>query len=474
MKYKKRITAFIVATQIAFGATLGGMSSITASASAYWPSNVGLSGAGESAVVMDVNTGTVLYEQNGDVKHYPASITKILTALVALENTNLNDEVVFSSDAVYKNEGDSSHIARDLGEKMTMEECLYGMMLESANECAYAIAEFTAAKNGGGEYQDFIKMMNDKAKELGCKNTHFNNANGLPDEEHYTTAYDMALISSAAYRNDTFAKITGTKSYKIPPTNKHSESTLLNNHHAMLNYYQTSKHLYDYCVGGKTGYTTVANSTLVTYAKKDDMTLVCVIMNANSPDHYLDTRSLMDYCFDNFTVYNVSEYANIFSEQAKSNAGIFGENIDLIKVDEEGQVILPKTVDFSEAEATIVPDEDENDESVGRIEYTYGGKYVGGADLLYTESSVAASYPFHNIDAEDGGSKVDYIRIDFTLFLWIALIVGAIAGVAAFIHAKSGKILLYKSRKIDSKRRKKTKYKQIRRKRARRLSKKRR
>ena len=146
-----------------------------------------------SICVMEISTGTILYERNMDEKNYPASITKIMTALLALENSSLDEIVTFSEKAVYGTESDTSHISRDIGEEMTMEECLYGMMLESANECAWAIGEHV-----GGTMANFTKMMNERAKELGCTNTHFNNPNGLPDEEHWTSAHDMALISAEA------------------------------------------------------------------------------------------------------------------------------------------------------------------------------------------------------------------------------------------------------------------------------------
>lgn len=161
-----------------------------------------------------------------DEAHYPASITKIMTTLLALENGNLSDMVTFSDDAINNTEG--SGIARDYGEQMTLEQCLYGVMLESANECAYAVAEHV-----GGTVENFVDMMNAKAKELGCTNTHFANPHGLQDENHYTTAHDMALIAQAAYQNETFRIIIGTKMYTIPPTNKHAEETVLRNHHDM-------------------------------------------------------------------------------------------------------------------------------------------------------------------------------------------------------------------------------------------------
>ena len=153
-----------------------------------------------------------------------------MTTMLALEHSTMDEVVAFSDDAIRYNQGDTSHIARDYGEEMTMEQCLYAVMLESANECAYAVAEHVGQKLGG-DYRTFIDLMNEKAQELGCTNTHFNNANGLPDKEHWTSAHDMALISAEAYKNEAFREIIGTRSYRIPPTNKHDEITPLNNHH---------------------------------------------------------------------------------------------------------------------------------------------------------------------------------------------------------------------------------------------------
>ena len=184
----------------------------------------------ESAVVMEASTGTILYEKNPHEELYPASITKIMTTLLAVENCSLDEEVTFSYESVHNIDRESTHISRDVGEVMTMEQCLYAVMLGSANECAYAVAE-----HAGKGFENFIAMMNDKAQKLGCQNTHFNNPHGLTEEEHYTSAYDMALISQAAMKNDTFRAITGTKRYTIPVTNKHpNEETPLVNHHKML------------------------------------------------------------------------------------------------------------------------------------------------------------------------------------------------------------------------------------------------
>lgn len=247
----------------------------------------------ESAVVMDADTGTILYSKNADAQKYPASITKIMTALLAIENSTPEERVIFSDHAIWGIERDSSHIGIRIGENLSMRDCLYGIMLESANEVCLAVAEHIS-----GTTDDFVKLMNERAEKLGCKNTHFVNPNGLPDEQHYTTAEDMALIAKAAFSNETFRKICGTKAYQIGWTNKTGEDRWLGNHHKML--WDSSEYYYDSCVGGKTGYTDVALNTLVTYATRDDMNLICVSMRTAGRRIYTDTATLLDYGFTNF------------------------------------------------------------------------------------------------------------------------------------------------------------------------------
>ncbi len=458
----KQVTAvmlLLLLTFTAMGATDIFCDPITAKADESWPEGIGLSYEDEAGYVIDVDTGTVLYERNGDVQHYPASITKVMTCMLALENSELDEVVTFSHDAVYNIEPGSSSICRDVDEQMTMEQTLYGLMLESANECAYAIAEHV-----GGDYETFINMMNEKAASLGCTNTHFVNPHGLPDEQHYTTAHDMALISAAAYRIPKFAEIVGTKSYQIPPTNKHADITYLNNNHAMISTHRTRQYIYEYCVGGKTGYTDAAGNTLVTYGKKGGMTLCCVIMKSHNPNHYLDTTALLDYCFNNFTIYNVEDNANLFSDQSAKDAGVLSKDVDLIRVGDNGIVILPNSVDFAEAQASIVPVKDQEG-IVGRVEYTYGGRYVGGADLLYNDVIEETELPFKEISDGTEGSveeREDYIQIDYRkVLVMIALV---IAGIILLFLMFMGinRFLLYKRRNIDPKKRERSPYKKVR------------
>ena len=358
----------------------------------YWPDAPET--LSPSVILMEESTGTILYEKNMDEAHYPASITKIMTTLLALENGNLSDMVTFSDDAINNTEG--SGIARDYGEQMTLEQCLYGVMLESANECAYAVAEHV-----GGTVENFVDMMNAKAKELCCTNTHFANPHGLQDENHYTTAHDMALIAQAAYQNETFRIIIGTKMYTIPPTNKHAEETVLRNHHDMLCTYHNAnrKYLYPYCVGGKTGYTATANSTLVTYAEKDGMTLICVVMNTQSPNQFIDTVNLFDYAFDNFQVLNVAENDTNYSAETTVDNGNLDNIAPFVELDKDAVIVLPKTAEFSDTSSSVEYN-DSDPEIAGSITYTYAGRNVGKADIK-TTGVVVEGYAFDNESTEE-------------------------------------------------------------------------
>lgn len=255
----------------------------------------------ESAIIMEASTGTILYSKNADQQMEPASITKIMTVLLALENLDLDEEVTFSHNAVYSIEYDSSHIARDEGEILTVEECLYAIMLESANECSNAVAEQVS-----GSVEAFADLMNERAAELGCANTHFTNPHGLPNKEHYTSAHDMALITQEAIKYEKFRQIAGTPRYTLRATNKKDEELLMNNHHFMISQNRTSRFLDDTVFCGKTGYTSVALNTLVTCATRNGMDLVVVSMKTQSTGEqgvplYTDTANLLNYASEKFS-----------------------------------------------------------------------------------------------------------------------------------------------------------------------------
>lgn len=308
---------------------------------ATWPKEIEIESA--SGILMDLETGEILYAKDDKASHYPASITKLMTALLAVEKSKPDEMVTFSYDAVSKNEVDSAHIARDVGEQMRMEDTLYGLLLASANECAYAIAEHVGA-NMGGDYQTFIQAMNDRARELGCVNTHFANSSGLHDDRHHTCAYDMALIARAAYQNETIRKIVATKRYEIPPTNKHADPTPLNNTHAMLSSNKTSAFLYEGCVGGKTGYTDEAKRTLVTYVERDDKKLVSVTMYTAGKACYRDTIALMDWGLDHFKKVSLRDD----SLQTKVDEAIRASGRQGLSWEAEGNLLLPREAGVSD------------------------------------------------------------------------------------------------------------------------------
>lgn len=394
-----------------------------AKADVYWPEGPTITT--KSAIVIEVNSGAILYEKNGDQVNYPASITKVMTTLLALEYCDLEEVVTFSDDAINLNQGDTSHIARDYGEQMTMKECLYAIMLESANECSYAVAEHVGEKLGGN-YQTFIDLMNERAKELGCTNTHFTNANGLPDENHWTSAHDMGLISAEAYRNETYRIIVGTRSYRIPPTNKHKDITPLNNHHAMISNYKTNAYLYEYATGGKTGYTQAAGATLVSYAEKDGLTLVCVVMNTFGADQYIETKNLFEHCFQNFQTVSIGESGNAGEEQ-EEETGSGSSYESFVKLEENAQIVLPVAADISDVEMTLVSD-DLSEDAVAQLKYTYGGHVAGCVDVVLSNAQVE-DYYFSGKKEESDVNVIEIKTSDILLILGaivvlIALIIG--------------------------------------------------
>jgi D-alanyl-D-alanine carboxypeptidase len=247
----------------------------------------------DSAIVIDADTGDILYEKDAYSTRYPASITKIMTGLLVLENGDLTSTVTFSENAIWGIERDSTHIALDVGEQLTLEQALYATLVVSANEAAMGVAEHI-----GGTIENFADMMNERAAELGCINTHFVNPNGLHDDNHYTCAYDMALIAREAIKLDKFREITSTTYYEIPPTNLQEETRYLYQDNKLIK--QDSDYYYEPCIGGKTGYTDQALGTLVTWAEKDGRTLICVVMHARpSRATYTDATALFKYCFSN-------------------------------------------------------------------------------------------------------------------------------------------------------------------------------
>ncbi len=246
----------------------------------------------QGAVLMDAATGQVLFGKNQDQQFFPASITKVMTALLVLERCNLSDVVTFSKTATTNLESGATSLGIAEGDQLTVEQCLYGLLLKSANEIGNGLAEHVA-----GSVSAFADLMNQRAAQLGCKNTHFANPHGLNNSTHKTTAYDMALIMRAAVQNDTFRKIDTTTSYNFPATKNSGARTITMGHKMM---YPTDTRYYAGIIGGKTGYTSLAGNTLVTAVERNGVRLIAVVLKS-AGTHYTDTKAMLDYGFANYT-----------------------------------------------------------------------------------------------------------------------------------------------------------------------------
>lgn len=257
----------------------------------YWPQAEEITG--KTACLMDADTGTILYSKGLDAQRFPASITKLMTALIVAENCSLDDQVTMTETGMADAYAGSSNCNPQLGEVFTVKECLELLLIKSANDIASQLAEHTA-----GSVQNFATMMNEKAILLGCTNTNFVNASGLEDPNHYTSARDMALIMRAAIQNDTIREIMGMPSCTIPATNMSNER-YYTTHNLLMQ--PDSGYYYEGCLGGKTGYTDISQSTLVCYAQRNDMTLIGVVMGApETQSNASDMITLFDYGFNNF------------------------------------------------------------------------------------------------------------------------------------------------------------------------------
>lgn len=352
----------------------------------HWPAGPQISA--EGAILIEAETGTVLYEKNATARLYPASTTKLMTALLALENAALGETVTVSHDAVYDIDTDSSRIWVDVGEELSMEASLYALMLPSANDMAYAIAEHVA-----GSKEAFADMMNARAKELGCVNTHFMNPHGLDEEEHYTCAADLARITRPLVKNSAFLKISGSKNYEIKPTNLCKDSRWVLNTHLMIR----KSYPFDGVIAGKTGHTDLAGANLVTVAKRGNMTLISVIMKA--PDDtalYDETAALLDFGFDNFTIYNVTdEQLSVGSDVPplfNTEDTVQLMNRDIITTD-SGLVVLPFSASLSDTKKSVSLTQliafSEGKNVIGRVTYTYGTREIGSANIVYTNDGPA-------------------------------------------------------------------------------------
>ena len=347
----------------------------------------------ESAILIEANTGTILYAKNIHEKQYPASTTKILTTLIAHETCSMDELVSFSKDAVFDIDRGSNHIAIDVGEKLTMEDCLKAILIRSANEVSLAVAEHIS----GGAWEEFAPIMNARAKELGCLNSNFVNPNGLPDENHYTTAYDLAMIGKAFFANETLCKITLSPMLKIAASEYQPDDIAEVNQMELIS---RGKYAYEYLVGCKTGYTNAARSALVSCAEKNGLKLICVVLRDEAPYQYEDTIALFEYGFSNFDKVNVSQTETKYNIENTgsfySGNDIFGSSQPLLSLNKSDCIILPKTIEFTDLISSISYDTPDAGQAA-LITYSYNDVILGTVSVDLTTPKTE-NQPFGNAD----------------------------------------------------------------------------
>lgn len=336
-----------------------------------------------SAILIDAKTGKVLYEKNADEKHYPASTTKVMTGLLAVEHGKMDEIVTVGKNPPLIERG-SSQIYLVTDEQLTMEQLLYAMMLESANDAAVAIAE-----NISGSVEEFAKLMNSKAKELGATNTNFVNPNGLHNDNHYTTARDLAMIAKYAMTLDKFRSVVNEVKYTIPKTNKQEERNYITNTNKLI-WKTYDKLRYEYAIGIKTGYTVKARQCLVGGAKKGDLELISVVMEAEGQNVYSDTVALFEYGFANFQNTEILKKDQIVTtvsiKDSKEKINLLAaEDFSLVLSQEEKDKVKTEIKTNEELKKPI-----KKDEALGEMLVYLDGKEVKKVDLL---SSVEIEAP---------------------------------------------------------------------------------
>lgn len=320
-----------------------------------------------SALLIDNRTNKILYNKDENKRLFPASTTKIVTAILVLENHSLNEEVTASYDAVMTIPSGYSTANIQIGEVLTVEQLLELLLVHSANDSANVLAEYA-----GGSIDSFVSMMNTKVNELGLTDTHFTNPYGLQEDNHYTTAHDLAIIMQYCLKNETFRKIAGQASCAIPATNKSEPRKYSSTNELLI---AGNRNYYPYLTSGKTGYTSKAGGCLVSVAYNNNLELISVILNSN--DRFGDTKKLFNYGYSNFSLKNIVNEDDIITSTNVKNAKKNSQNLDL-KVTENVPVlannndnlenIKPKIEINNNIEAPI-----EEGQNLGKVSYTVNG-----------------------------------------------------------------------------------------------------
>ena len=364
----------------------------------------------ETAILIDADTGMVLYGKNMHRQMYPASTTKLLTCLLAAENLDLKDTVTMSETAIRSVPADGSNIGMGVGETITVEEALYGILVGSANEVSNAIAEKIS-----GSVEAFAELMNSRAAQLGCEDSHFVNPNGYHDDAHYTSAYDLARIGMAFFDNEITLRLGNTPSYHFTSTDTQPDDFVLVNKHQLI----TGEYPFEGILGGKTGYTSLAGETLVTCARRNGLKLICVVMKDPSEQQFSDTAALLNYGFSSFEKQKIAEQETGLTidvpDFMKYGSDVLGNAAQPYILSESDTVLIPKECAFADLDREIRGD---------LITYYFDGIEVGTTllqrnpeafDKITAADTAAALGRSGEEKTESAGSLWDgFIRISST------------------------------------------------------------
>ena len=335
-----------------------------------------------SCLLMDSKTGKIIYAKNAYEKMYPASTTKLMTAILTLENCKLTDTAIVSHNAIYSIPVGYSHASLKEDEELTIEQLLNVLLIPSANDAAIVLAEHIS-----GSVEKFSKLMNEKAKSLGCLNTNFVNPNGIQNKNHYSTAYDLALIGKYALKFPDIKRIAMVKQYTLPTTNKYDKTDrIFNATNGLINDDVLNKNYYEYATGLKTGYTDASGYCIVSTAKKDDKELIAVILNSNSiSKRYSDCKTLFNYGFDNYEYITIQDEKAVVKQVEIENGSKSSKNLNVV-VKDKIEVFTKNDTDLSKLEPTIEINESlkaplAENTVIGKITYNIDGEEIT-SDLL--------------------------------------------------------------------------------------------
>lgn len=341
----------------------------------------------EAAILMDSSTGKVIYEKNGYQKMYPASTTKILTAILTLENCNLTDTATVSYNAVMSVPSGYSNAALQIGEELTVEQLLQVLLVHSANDAANVLAYHIS-----DSIDIFANLMNQKISELGLTNTHFTNPSGIHDKNHYTTAYDLSIIMKYCMKNSTFRNLSTLKYCKIPATNKYDER-VYNTTNELLTQNNSSNYFYQYAIAGKTGYTNQAKNCLVSVSNKDNLELICVVLSAglypnNVSARFTDTKTLFNFGYDNYTIKKLREKDAIATQIEINNGTKETRNLELLISND-----ITALISQDDLETEFSPEIEINDNlSAPIVQGQVVGKIIYNIDEIKYSSDLVASH----------------------------------------------------------------------------------